>query len=71
MNLELEKFDLVMYIQIEDVKRVWNQKIKNSFFKTFLLINTKKYWHIASSQYDIYSSRVEMKSFGFDLVRVL
>ena len=60
-----------MYIQIKDVKRVWNQKIKNSFFETFLLINSKKYWHIASSQYGLYNSRVGMKSFGFDLVRVL
>ena len=50
MNLESDQFALLMNIQFEDVKRVWNEKIKNSFFKTFLLINTKKYWPIASFQ---------------------
>ena len=43
MNLESEQFALLMNIQIEDVKMVWNEKIENSFFKMFLLISTKKY----------------------------
>ena len=50
MNLESEQFALLMNIQIVDVKRVWNEKIKNSFFKTFLLTNAKKYWPIGSFQ---------------------